>query len=275
MVKTVIGNCDFSFGTHIVGILNATPDSFSDGGLFCDKDAALYRAQTMINQGAEIIDIGGESTRPGYTPVSDDEEIERVVPIVRQIKANFDIPLSVDTYKYSVALEALKSGADMINDIWGFKKAPEIAKIVKKYNACCCLMHNRANMEYKDFFGDIKKDLQGSINIALSNGICREKIIIDAGVGFAKDFRQNLEAIKQTERLSSELGYPIMVAVSRKSVIGNVLKADVSQRLFGTLASTAYAYFSGARFVRVHDVAENKQVIDMLDAISRGEAYGR
>ncbi len=274
-MKTVIGNREFSCKTHIVGILNLTPDSFSDGGLFADNDAILYRTQEMIAQGAAVIDIGGESTRPGYTPISEKEETQRVLPALQLIKSNFDIPVSVDTYKYGVALAALENGADMINDIWGFKKSPDIAKIVKKYNACCCLMHNRVDNVYDDFFDNVKSDLRESIDIALSNGICAEKIVIDAGIGFAKNTGQNLEALKQTERLSSELGYPIMVAVSRKSVIGTVLNAKVTQRLNGTLASTAYAYFSGARFVRVHDVAENKQVIDMLDAISRGEAYGR
>ncbi|MBQ7131647.1 MAG: dihydropteroate synthase [Oscillospiraceae bacterium] len=272
-MKTIIGNYEFSSGTHIVGILNVTPDSFSDGGKFTSKDAVLKRAEEMIRQGAAVIDIGGESTRPGHTPISDEEETERVIPFLQLIKSHFDIPVSVDTYKYSVALSALSEGADMINDIWGFKKSPKIAKIVKEYDACCCLMHNRNNTDYSSFAVDLKNDLHESIDIAVSNGICSEKIIIDAGIGFAKNTGQNLEALKQTENLRTELGYPIMVAVSRKSIIGNVLNVELPHRLSGTLAATAYAFFSGARFVRVHDIAENKQVIDMLEAISKGEIY--
>lgn len=272
-MTTVIGNKKFGNKTYIMGILNVTPDSFSDGGIFTTADCILKRCEEMIEQGADIIDIGGESTRPGFVPVSENEEIERVSSALTLIKSNFDIPVSVDTYKYNVAHFALLNGADMINDIWGFKKSPEIAQIVKQFNAGCCIMHNRENSDYNDFFNNLIDDLKHSISIAKSNNIEEEKIIIDAGVGFAKNTSQNLEAIKRTKEISNLCGYPVMVAVSRKSVIGNVLNVDLPQRLSGTLATTAYAYFCGAKFVRVHDIAENKHILNMLEAIEKGEAY--
>lgn len=270
-MKTCIGNKCFEKGTAIMAILNVTPDSFSDGGLYINADDILKRVHEMIMQGADIIDIGGESTRPGFTPISEDEEIERISPAVELIKSHFDIPISVDTYKYKVAKSALECGADMINDIWGLKKSPEIAKLVSLHNAACCLMHNRENCEYTDFYHDVLEDLRESVRIAKDAQIDDEKIIIDGGVGFAKTQSQNLEILKNTARLSNDVGLPIMVAASRKSVIGHVLNCDVNNRLEGTLAITAHAVLSGARFVRVHDIAQNRRIIDMLKAIERAE----
>ncbi len=269
-MKTCIGNKRFENSTAIMAILNVTPDSFSDGGKYTNIDAVLKRAEEIILQGADIIDIGGESTRPNYTQISCDEEIERVCPVIEQIKSRFDIPISVDTYKYSVAKAALKCGADMINDIWGFKKSPDIAKLVKEHNAACCLMHNCDNCDYNNFYYDVLCDLKQSLNIAKSAGIVDEKIIIDGGVGFAKTQEQNLEILKCTKRLSDDIGLPIMVAASRKSLIGHVLDCNVNNRLEGTLAITAYAVLNDARFVRVHDITENRRVIDMINAITNG-----
>ena len=269
-MKTCIQNKCFENSTAIMAILNVTPDSFSDGGKYTNIDAVLKRTDEMILQGADIIDIGGESTKPNYTQISCDEEIERVCPVVEQIKSRFDIPISVDTYKYNVAKTALECGADMINDIWGFKKSPNIAKLVKEHNAACCLMHNRENCDYSDFYDNVLSDLKESVKIAKSAGIVDEKIIIDGGVGFAKTQEQNLEILKCTKRLSKDIGLPVMVAASRKSVIGYVLDCDVSNRLEGTLAITAHALMNGARFVRVHDIAENRRVIDMINAITNG-----
>ncbi len=263
-----IGNRNFDIGkkTYIMGILNVTPDSFSDGGKFNSIDKALYQAQKMIDDGADIIDVGGESTRPGHTVIGDDEEISRVVPVISKIKQNFDVPVSIDTYKGVVAEEALKAGADLVNDIWGFKYDKNIAEITKKYGAVCCLMHNRDNVNYDDYIEDVLRDLQKSISIALDAGIEKNKIIVDPGVGFGKTYENNLEIINNVERLC-ELGFPVLLATSRKSVIGLTLDLPVDERLEGTLATTVIGVLKGCSFVRVHDVKENRRVIAMTEKI--------
>ena len=197
-----IGNKEFKIGerTYIMGILNFTPDSFSDGGVFNNIDLAIEHVKKMIDDGADIIDIGGESTRPGYTLISDEEEISRVVPIIKAIKENFDIPISIDTYKAKVAEKALEAGADIINDIWGFKKEKDMAKVAAKYNVPCCLMHNRDNEDYKNLMEDILDDLRESIKIAKDAGVKDENIILDPGIGFAKTYEQNLETMNNLER---------------------------------------------------------------------------
>lgn len=262
----IIGNREFQNRTHIMGILNATPDSFSDGGKYNSLDLALKHTEEMIKDGADVIDIGGESTRPNYTKISDEEEIERIVPIIEGIKNNFDIPISVDTYKNSVAEEAFKAGADMLNDIWGLKFDSEIAKTVKKHNASCCIMHNRDNTNYSDFMGDIIKDLRQSIDIAVREGIHYDKIMIDPGVGFAKSYEQNLKVINSLEKLY-KLGYPILLGASRKSVIGIALDLPVESRIEGTIATSVIAVMKECLFVRVHDVKENKRAITMAEKI--------
>lgn len=184
-----IGSKEFNIGerTYIMGILNFTPDSFSDGGKFNDIDVAVKHVKEMIDNGADIIDVGGESTRPGYEIVSEEEEISRVVPIIKAIKEDFDIPVSIDTYKAKVAEQAIEAGANLINDIWGFKKDKDMAKVAAKYNVPCCLMHNRDNTEYKNLMEDILNDLKECINIAKDAGVKDENIILDPGIGFRKD----------------------------------------------------------------------------------------
>jgi len=263
-----IGNREFDVKnkTYIMGILNVTPDSFSDGGRFNEVDSALFRVKEMIAEGADIIDVGGESTRPGYTVITEDEEIARVVPVIEKITAEFDIPVSIDTYKSRVAAAALDAGAVMVNDIWGLKKDSAMADIIAAKNAFCCLMHNRENTDYIDFVKDVITDLGDSVKLAETAGISREKIILDPGVGFAKSYEQNLEIIKNVDRLR-ELELPVLLATSRKSVIGLTLDLPKDQRLEGTLATTVMAVMKGCSFVRVHDIKENKRAILMTEAV--------
>lgn len=263
-----IGNKEFKIGSHtyIMGILNVTPDSFSDGGKFNTMDAALKQAERMIAEGADIIDIGGESTRPGYTLLSDEEEIARVVPTVETVKKQFDIPVSVDTYKGNVAKAAIDAGADMINDIWGLKYDDVMAGVIAESGLPCCLMHNRKEPDYKNFMLDMLSDLYETVQIAEKAGIADEKIILDPGVGFGKTYENNLEVINKLEQLHA-LGYPVLLGTSRKSVIGLTLDLPVDERVEGTLATTVMGVMKKCSFVRVHDVKENKRVITMTEAI--------
>lgn len=264
----IIGNKTFDTKNHtyIMGILNVTPDSFSDGGKFNTLDAALSQAEKMILEGADILDIGGESTRPGYTPVTETEEIERTAPVIEQIKTRFDIPVSIDTYKYDVAEAALLAGADLVNDIWGFKYNPKIAESVYKYRAACCLMHNRPEAIYQNYMEDVLQDLKECIAIAKKADIPDNKIILDPGVGFGKTYDMNLEIIRDISHLK-ELGYPVLLGTSRKSVIGLTLNLPANERIEGTLATTIYGMMNGCSFVRVHDIKENKRAIQMMEAI--------
>ncbi len=266
-----IGNREFQTKghTYIMGILNVTPDSFSDGGKWNDRDGALRRVEQMIAEGADIIDVGGESTRPGYTPLSTEEEILRVVPIIESIKADFDVPVSLDTYKGEVAAAGIAAGADMINDIWGLKHDDKIAAVISKAGVACCLMHNRSGAEYKDFMQEVAGDLAETIHLAEMAGIADEKIILDPGVGFAKNYEQNLEIINCLEQLNM-FGYPLLLGCSRKSVIGLTLDLPVEERLEGTLATTVVAVMKGCMFVRVHDIRENARAIRMTEAILKG-----
>ncbi len=251
---------------YVMGILNVTPDSFSDGGRYYDVYSALKRVEKMIEEGADIIDVGGESTRPGYQQISDEEEISRTAGIIEEIKRKFDIPVSVDTYKSQVALAALQSGADLVNDIWGLKYDSGLAGIIAEFGVACCLMHNRDNTEYGDFMGELKEDLRESLEIAHKAGIADDKIILDPGIGFGKTYEQNLQAICNLGELR-ELGYPILLGTSRKSVIGLTLDLPVEERLEGTLATTVLGVSAGCSFVRVHDVLENKRAIRMAQAV--------
>ncbi|WP_394924224.1 dihydropteroate synthase [uncultured Robinsoniella sp.] len=264
-----IGNRNFDTDKHtyIMGILNVTPDSFSDGGKWNEEDAALKHAQEMIAEGADIIDIGGESTRPGYTLLSDEEEIARVVPVIRAVKRRFDVPVSVDTYKSRVARAALEAGADLVNDIWGLKYDKELAGVIAEYQAPCCLMHNRKEADYQNFMDDMLQDLRETISIAKTAGIKDENIILDPGVGFGKTYENNLEAINRLECMH-ELGYPILLGTSRKSVIGLTLDLPASERLEGTLATTVMGVMKKAAFVRVHDIRANARIIKMTEAIT-------
>lgn len=266
-----IGNKEFKIGerTYIMAILNFTPDSFSDGGKFDNIDAAIEHVKEMIEAGADIIDIGGESTRPNHTAVEEAEEISRVVPIIKAIRASFDIPISIDTYKAKVAEKAIEAGANLINDVWGFKKDKEMGKVAAKYNVPCCLMHNRENEDYKDLMEDILEDLRESIKIAKDAGVKDENIILDPGIGFAKSHEQNLETMNKLERLK-ELGYPVLLGTSRKRMIGFTLDLPVEERVEGTVATTVVGIMKDAcDFVRVHDVLENSRAAKMTDAIVR------
>lgn len=262
-----IGNKTFKDHTYIMGILNVTPDSFSDGGNFNNIDQALRHTEEMIRDGADIIDVGGESARPGYTLIPDDDEIERVCPVIEKIKENFDIPVSVDTYKHKVAEAAVKIGADLINDIWGFRyDNGEMAALAAKYSMPVCLMHNRKDTDYTDFLSDVTDDLAECIKIARNAGLSDDLIMIDPGIGFAKSLEQNLMLTQNLEVLD-KLGFPILLGTSRKSMIGLSLNLPVTERLEGTLVTTVLAAQKNCLFVRVHDVKENKRAVTMTEKL--------
>ena len=263
-----IGNRDFDANghTYVMGILNVTPDSFSDGGRYHTLDQVLDHVDKMIGEGMDVLDIGGESTRPGYTRISDEEEIDRISPVIEKIKSSFDVPISVDTYKSAVARAGIAAGADMINDIWGLKYDPKMAEVIAKAGVPCCLMHNRKEAVYENYMEEVLWDLEESLDIAHRAGIVDEKIILDPGVGFGKTYENNLEIIDRLDMLHS-LGYPILLGASRKSVIGLTLDLPPEERLEGTLVTSVYAAVKGAMFVRVHDVRENVRAIKMAEAI--------
>ncbi|MBQ7264887.1 MAG: dihydropteroate synthase [Firmicutes bacterium] len=261
-----IGNRDFSKHTGIMGILNVTPDSFSDGGCYNSVDKALFRTEQMLKEGADIIDVGGESTRPGYVMISEKEEIYRVSPVIEAIKREFDCLVSIDTYKSNVAKAAIDSGADIINDIWGFKYDNTMARVAATMHVHCCIMHNRKNKEYNNFCEDMLADLRESVAIAEEAGIDKNMLVLDPGVGFAKSYEQNLMAMNNLERLG-EITPNFMLAASRKSVIGLALDLDTDERLEGTLATTVIAVMKGAQIVRVHDVEQNRRAILMAEKI--------
>lgn len=252
--------------TYIMGILNMTPDSFSDGGKFNQLDQALFHVEEMIKEGADIIDVGGESTRPGYTMLSDNDEIERIAPVIEKIKSNFNIPISLDTYKSKVATAGIAAGADLINDIWGLKYDPDMAAVIAKSGVACCLMHNRKEMNYTSFLKDVLRDLTETVDIAMKAGIAYDKVILDPGVGFAKTYENNLQILKALEELHT-FGLPVLLGTSRKSVIGLTLDLPVEERLEGTIVTTVLAVVKKCAFVRVHDIKANKRAIDMAMAI--------
>lgn len=265
-----IGQKDFAIGErmYIWGILNVTPDSFSDGGKFNHLDHALFHVEEMIDQGMDIVDIGGESTRPGYTLLSCEEEIARVVPVIEAVKERFDIPISLDTYKAEVAKAGIEAGADLINDIWGLQYDANMADVIAKTGVACCIMHNRKEAVYRSFLDDVCEDLSRSIRLANQAGIADDKIILDPGIGFAKTREQNLEMINHVDILR-HFGYPVLLATSRKSVIGLTLDLPVTERVEGTIATSVLAVMKGCDFVRVHDVRENVRAIRMTEAILR------
>ena len=251
----IIGNQEFleEGHTYVMGILNVTPDSFSDGGRYNHLDAALKHTEQMIKDGAAIIDVGGESTRPGHEKITDQEEIDRILPVIEKIKQEFSVPVSLDTYKAAVAKEGIQAGADLLNDIWGLQYDPAMGKLVADSGVAYCLMHNRdkitEEMDADLFIGQMKEDAKR----ALDAGIKKERIILDPGVGFAKTQEQNLMTIANLDRLKA-LGYP-------------VLDVPTDKRLVGTLATSAVAVQTGCMFVRVHDVKENVELIQMLERI--------
>ena len=273
-----IGNKDFSEKNHtyVMGILNVTTDSFSDGGQLTDSDnhisveKAIDKVARMIEEGADIIDVGGESTRPGYIQISIEEETERVVPVIKAIRERFDIPISLDTYKWQVAKEGIAAGAHLLNDIHGLRyDNGEMADLIAKADIPCCLMYNVCHCSTPgDVINDVSEGLAASLHIAEKAGIKDENIILDPGVGFAGGTDKDLAILNNLDRIS-KLGYPLLVGASRKSVIGNTLSIPVNERLYGTVAISTLAATKGVSFIRVHDIRANKEAVRMTEAILR------
>jgi len=264
----IIGNreLDTANKCHIMGILNITPDSFSDGGKWDTLDSALRHAQDMVNDGADLIDVGGESTRPGYSGISEQEEIDRTIPVIEALHRRIDVPISIDTCKSSVAKAGLDAGAVLVNDIWGLKYDPAMAGVIAGRGAACCLMHNRHSASYSDFLPDMLADLGESLAFAHRAGITADRIILDPGIGFGKTYGMNLEAINNLDKLAA-LGYPVLLGVSRKSVVGKTLDLPVTERLEGSLAAAVIGLVRGCSFLRVHDVKQTRRAVKMAEAI--------
>ncbi|MDO5718823.1 MAG: dihydropteroate synthase [Tissierellia bacterium] len=260
---------DFKNNAYIMGILNVTPDSFSDGGKYDEIDKAIQKAKEMISEGADIIDIGGESTRPGHTPISAEEEINRVVPVIKAIRNFSDCVISIDSYKSETLEAAFQSGADIANDIWGLVKDPLMTDIIKKYEVPVIIMHNKEDNLYDNLIEDMINQIKNSIRIAKSKGIHDDKIIIDPGIGFALSYEKDLIVLNNLERFT-ELGYPVLLGTSRKRFIGKATDVEIaSDRIIGTCATTVLGRIKGASLFRVHDIKENLQALKMTDAILR------
>ncbi|WP_420481876.1 dihydropteroate synthase [Cohnella zeiphila] len=253
--------------TLIMGILNVTPDSFSDGGRYYDLDAAVERARTMADEGADLIDIGGESTRPGHEPVPWEEEARRIVPVIRAVRDAVALPISVDTYKPETARLALEAGAHILNDIWGFRRDEGMARLAAEYGCPAVLMHNRNERDYADFVPNVLDDLKRSVERAHAAGVADENIWLDPGIGFAKDYEKDLELLGRLDELAA-LGYPVLLGTSRKRVIRTTLGLPSEDVVEGTAATTALGIMQGCQIVRVHDVRQNKRVAAMTDAIA-------
>jgi dihydropteroate synthase len=265
---------DFTKKTYIMGILNTTPDSFSDGGKYNNIDQAIEHAKEMVKNGADIIDIGGESTRPGYTVISEEEEIERVVPIIEAISKHVSVPISIDTYKAKVAQSAIKAGAHIINDIWGAKADENMAAVAAEYNVPIILMHNRHDRNYSFFTRDVLNDLYESINIVKQAGVRDDQIILDPGIGFAKDLNENILMMQNLGTLTA-LGYPVLLGTSKKSMIGQALDLPVNERMEGTGATVCYGIQKGCQIIRIHDVKEMSRMAKMMDVLmGKGVRHG-
>lgn len=271
-IKRLNRNINFpSAHTWMMGILNVTPDSFSDGGSYETKDNILAQVDQLIADGADIIDVGGESTRPGHVPVTLEEELNRVVPAVKAIREKFDVLISVDTWKAEVARQALEAGADIINDQWAATREPEIAKVCAELDAPLILMHNREEYApYEDIMAEIKADLQASIDIALSQGMKTDQLLLDPGVGFAKTVDDNLATIQGLQALTS-FNLPVLLATSRKGFLGKLVDVPANERDVATATTTVAGIFAGADMVRVHNVKVNKEAAVVADAIKRGQ----
>ncbi|MCM3164631.1 dihydropteroate synthase [Metabacillus litoralis] len=252
--------------TLIMGILNITPDSFSDGGKFSSIDLAIERAEEMLQHGADIIDIGGESTRPGASTVTQEEELDRVIPVIKNLSRVINAPISIDTYKAEVAKQAIEAGASIINDVWGAKADPNMAKVAAEYDVPIILMHNRANKNYEQLIPDMIVDLMESVAIAKEAGVKDEKIILDPGVGFAKTMDDNLEVMRNLDAFV-QLGYPVLLGTSRKSFIGHILDVPPTERMEGTGATVCLGIQKGCHIVRIHDVLEMSRMAKMMDVM--------
>ncbi len=252
----------------VMGILNVTPDSFSDGGKYMQVEEAVTRALQMAEDGAAIIDVGGISTRPGFSEVTPEEELTRIIPVIKAVRTKLpDIWISVDSWRAEVAEKAILAGANMINDQWGAKKEPKIAEVAAKYNVPICLMHNRENTQYDNFLEDVKKDLLESVAIAKAASVPDEHIILDPGFGFVKTPAQNLEVLRRIDEIVA-LGYEVLLGTSRKSTIGLVLGTTPEDRMEGTGATTVYGFSKGCTITRVHDVLPIARMVRMTDAIT-------
>ena len=269
---TRCGNVEFRWGqrTYVMGVVNVAPDSFSGDGLR-SVDDAVAQARRFVAEGADIIDVGGESTRPDFTPISIEEELGRVLPVVERLVNELPAPVSIDTYKSAVARDAVVAGARMINDVWGLKRDPEIAQVAADSGIPLVITQNQRGASFHHFFPELVADLERSLQLALKAGVEWNNIIVDPGVGFGKTVEQNLEIVRRLSELKS-LGRPILLGTSRKSFIGLVLDLPVDQRLEGTAASIAIGIANGADMVRVHDIGQMVRVVRMSDAIIRGRS---
>ena len=257
---------DFTSKTLIMGILNVTPDSFSDGGQYNMAEKAKKHALAMVADGADMIDIGGESTRPGYTKISEEEEIARLRPALEAMRHDVHVPISVDTYKAKVAEAALNAGANIINDIWGAKYDEKMAHVAAHYDVPIILTHNREKANYSNLMIDILFDLKESIKICKKAGVKDERIIVDPGIGFAKTYEQNILVMRNLEKLT-QLGYPILLGTSKKSLVAKTLNLPIEERVEGTGATVCYGITKGANIVRVHDIKEMSRMALMMDVM--------
>jgi len=268
---TRCGNMEFRWGqrTYVMGVVNVDPDSFSGDGLR-DADTAVDQGKRFAAEGADIIDVGGESTRPGFQPISAEEELRRVLPVIERLASELPVPVSIDTYKSEVARQAVAAGAKMINDVWELKRDPKLARVAAEAGVPLVISQNQRGSHFQDFLPELIASLKRSIQIALDAGVDWNNIIIDPGVGFGKTAEQNVEIVRRLAELKA-LGRPILLGTSRKSFIGHVLDLPVDQRLEGTAATVAIGIANGADIVRVHDVAQMVRVARMSDAIVRGK----
>jgi dihydropteroate synthase len=262
-----IGGRRFEWGTrtYVMGIINVTPDSFSGDGLAADREAAVAQGLRMVREGADMLDVGGESTRPGHVPVTVAEEIERTETVVRQLARESGVPVSIDTYKQEVAEFAQAAGATILNDVWGLTRSPAIADLAARTGCALVVMHNQDGTEYNgDMMQEIKRSLAASVERAVSARVPREKVIVDPGIGFGKTAEQNWEVMRRFAELR-ELGQPVMVGTSRKSFIGKLLDLPVDDRLEGTISTNVAAVLRGADIVRVHDVLALTRAVRAAD----------
>ena len=260
--------------TLVMGILNVTPDSFSDGGRFLGEEAARRQADTLVAEGAALVDIGGESTRPGHTPVPAEEEQARVLPVIRALGAGLPVPISIDTYKASTAEAALKAGARIVNDVWGLQREPDIARVAAAHGAPVIVMHNRETVDAGlDIVDDMRRFFERSLDIARRAGIPEADIVLDPGIGFGKSWEQHLEALRRLPEIRA-LGFPLLVGVSRKSLLGRLHDRETrpADRLHGSIAAHVLAGTLGADIVRVHDVAAHVDAMRVVDAVLRVDA---
>jgi dihydropteroate synthase len=265
---------DYDKKTIIMGILNVTPDSFSDGGKFNNLDRAIEHAKEMVANGADMIDIGGESTRPGHKPLTIEEELERVIPAVKAISKHVQVPISVDTFKAEVAKQSIEAGAHIINDIWAAKADDQMAKVAAECNVPIILMHNRPEPSYQHFTRDVLNDLYESIMLVKNAGVKDQNIILDPGIGFGKNYQYDVEMMQNLDKLVGT-GYPVLLATSRKRMVGNALDLPVNERVEGTGATVCYGIQKGCQMVRVHDVKEISRMAKMMDVLmGKGEQDG-